>query len=317
MPRGRPLIVLNSTRKQRRGQLVYFRAIFAWVSQENRGWLKSTQCFGSCAGEFCSGFFVFCCAVVSAVDVAGPAAVSSATAGSAAGASGPEQDSPTVSERAEEPAVVRSDAPGECASPIYCAGPKIIDVGPSGPALYDAMRPVSRTGAAVLSAQARPRDLLLETLALRHQLSVLARSNPRFRPADRLFWLFLRWFWPRWREALVLIHPATVDRWRREGVLLCWRRRSRRPGRPRIDPTCRDLIRRIAAENCLWGAPRIHGELLKLGTRCCSRRRTIRTSLSTPLACRGTKFHRSMRRAPSSTGQPLFRGVRSGPRCST
>jgi hypothetical protein len=62
----------------------------------------------------------------------------------------------------------------------------------------------------------------------------------------------------------VLIQPATVDRWHREGLRRCWRR-SRRPGRPRIDSTCRDLIRRMAAENCLWGAPRIHGELLKLG----------------------------------------------------
>jgi hypothetical protein len=122
-----------------------------------------------------------------------------------------------------------------------------------------------RTSAAVRSARATRRDLLLEILALRHQLGVLARSNRRFRPADRLFWLFLRWFWPRWREALVLIQPATVDRWHREGVRGWWRRRSRRPGRPRIDSRCRDLIRRMAAENCLWGAPRIHGELLKLG----------------------------------------------------
>src|SRR5207344_2987766 len=127
------------------------------------------------------------------------------------------------------------------------------------------MRAVIRTGAAVRSARATRRDLLLETLALRHQLGVLARSNRRFRPADRLFWLFLRWFWPGWRDALLLIQPATVDRWHREGVRRSWRRRSRRPGRPCIDSTCRDLIRRMAGENCLWGAPRIHGELLKLG----------------------------------------------------
>jgi hypothetical protein len=63
----------------------------------------------------------------------------------------------------------------------------------------------------------------------------------------------------------VLVQPATVDRWHREGFRRWWRRRSRRPGRPCIDSPCRDLIRRIAAENWLWGAPRIHGELLKLG----------------------------------------------------
>ena len=94
-------------------------------------------------------------------------------------------------------------------------------------------------------------------------LSSLVRR--RFLSTDRLLWLFLRWFWPKWREALVLIQPATVDRWHRESVHRCWRQRSRRPGRPRIDSPCRDLIRRMAAENCLWGAPRIHGELLKLG----------------------------------------------------
>jgi hypothetical protein len=114
------------------------------------------------------------------------------------------------------------------------------------------------------AAQATRLDLVLETLALRHQLAVLARSNRRFRPTDRLLWLLLRWLWPRWREALVLVQPATVDRWYR-GVRRCWRCRARRPGRPRIDSSCRGLIRRMAAENCLWGAPRIHGELLKLG----------------------------------------------------
>ena len=128
-----------------------------------------------------------------------------------------------------------------------------------------AMRGGFRTGAAIRSAQATRTDLLLETLALRHQLGVLARSHRRFRPTDRLLWLWLRWLWPRWREALVLVQPATVDRWYREGVRRCWRRRARRPGRPCIDSSCRDLIRRMAAENCLWGAPRIHGELLKLG----------------------------------------------------
>jgi Homeodomain-like domain len=127
------------------------------------------------------------------------------------------------------------------------------------------MRDAFRTGDAVQSASSTRRDLLLESLALRHQLGVLARSSRRFRPSDHLLWLLLRWWWPRWREALVLVQPATVDRWHRAGLRRYWRRRSRRPGRPRIDSTCRDLIRRLAEENHLWGAPRIHGELLKLG----------------------------------------------------
>ena len=63
----------------------------------------------------------------------------------------------------------------------------------------------------------------------------------------------------------MLVQPATVDRWHRDGLHRCWRRRSRRPGRPRIDSECRALIQRVAQENRLWGAPRIHGELRKLG----------------------------------------------------
>ena len=104
-----------------------------------------------------------------------------------------------------------------------------------------------------------------EILALRHQLAVRARPNRRFRPSDRLLWLILRRMWPRWRDALVLVQPATVDRWHCARFVRRWWRPSRRPGRPRIDSTCRDLIMRLADENRLWGAPRIHGELLKLG----------------------------------------------------
>lgn len=100
---------------------------------------------------------------------------------------------------------------------------------------------------------------------MRHQLAVLARSNRRVRPFDRLLWLALRRIWPQWRDALVLVQPATVDRWHRDRFDRRWWRRSRRPGRPRIDTQCRDLIGRLAEENRLWGAPRIHGELLKLG----------------------------------------------------
>jgi len=81
----------------------------------------------------------------------------------------------------------------------------------------------------------------------------------------RLLWLVLRRIWPQWRSALVLVQPATVERWHRDPGARRWWRRSRRPGRPSIDAQSRDLIGRLAEENCLWGAPRIHGELLKLG----------------------------------------------------
>ena len=133
-------------------------------------------------------------------------------------------------------------------------------------AILQAMHDAFRTVGALRSALSTRRDLLLEHLALRHQLGVLARSHRRFRPSDRLLWLCLRRVWPRWRDALVLVQPATVARWRRQGFRGCWSRHSRRqPGRPRIDSQLRALIRRMATENRLWGAPRIHGELLKLG----------------------------------------------------
>src|SRR3989442_855332 len=128
------------------------------------------------------------------------------------------------------------------------------------------MRDGIRTVDALRSALSARRDPFLEHLALRHQVGILARSNRRSRAPDRLLWLCLRSLWPKWRPALVLVQPATVVRWRREGLRRCWSRRSDRPpGRPRIDSDVRALIRRMAAENRLWGAPRIHGELLKLG----------------------------------------------------
>ena len=128
------------------------------------------------------------------------------------------------------------------------------------------MRSAFRTIAALRSALSSRRDLLFEYFALRHQLGVLGRSDRRFRSADRLLWVCLRRWWPRWRAALVRVQPATVDRWHREGFRGWWRRHSqRRPGRPRIDAQLRSLIERMATENGLWGAPRIHGELLKRG----------------------------------------------------
>src|SRR5262249_7764551 len=66
----------------------------------------------------------------------------------------------------------------------------------------------------------------------------------------RLFWLCVRRWWPQWKDALMLVRPATVGRWHREGFGGCWRRRARRqPGRPRIDSERRAIIRRLSAEN--------------------------------------------------------------------
>jgi transposase InsO family protein len=110
--------------------------------------------------------------------------------------------------------------------------------------------------------------LALENLALRQQLAVLRRQTPRPKLGlgDKLFWVALSRVWPRWREALCLVQPATVVAWHRAGFRLFWRWRSR-GGRPHMGAQVEALVRRLAADNPLWGAPRIHGEVLKLGFR--------------------------------------------------
>jgi hypothetical protein len=107
----------------------------------------------------------------------------------------------------------------------------------------------------------------LENLALRHQLHVLRRQRPgrlRLFSIDRLLWVWLYRLWPRCLEAMVLVKLATVIQWHRQGFRLFWRWRSR-SGRPSVESEIRKLIRQMSSANPLWGAPRIHGELLKLG----------------------------------------------------
>ena len=112
------------------------------------------------------------------------------------------------------------------------------------------------------------RELALENLALRQQLAVLKRKTkrPKLTKADRAFWVALCGLWPDWQNALILVKPETVIGWHRKGFRLYWSWKSRnRGGRPPIDAEIQSLIRRMARENPTWGAPRIHGELLKLG----------------------------------------------------
>jgi putative transposase len=112
--------------------------------------------------------------------------------------------------------------------------------------------------------------LELKLVALQHQLAVLRRQRPgrpQLSSLDRLLWMLLYRIWPQVIDAIVLVKPATVVAWHRKGFRFYWRWRSRRPGRPRINPEIRDLIRRMSNANPLWGAPRIHGELLKLGIK--------------------------------------------------
>ena len=108
-----------------------------------------------------------------------------------------------------------------------------------------------------------------EVIVLRHQLNILRRQLPRrVRPNafDRALFVCLYRYFPDIANAVAIIRPETVIRWHRIGFRAWWRWKSRNPGgRPKIDRELRDLVRRMCAENPLWGAPRIHGELLKLG----------------------------------------------------
>src|SRR5713226_2887192 len=130
------------------------------------------------------------------------------------------------------------------------------------------------TSRAVPVARNEPRTrttLVLEAIALHHQIAVLERSRTRrpcFRRIDRLFWILLSRWWPQGRESLLIVQPETVLRWRCSGWLALWRYRSSgrwRGGRQRVSSEVRNLIRQTARENFLWGAPRIHGELRMLG----------------------------------------------------
>src|SRR6201982_1483150 len=124
---------------------------------------------------------------------------------------------------------------------------------------------------ATLSSVFRSRSAFqLENLALRHQIGVLqrvGRKRPKLMPRDRLLWVWLSRIWSGWRSALAIVKPETVIAWHRVGFRLfwTWKVRRGRPGRPVVSREVRNLIRRMCRENPSWGAPRVHGELLKLG----------------------------------------------------
>jgi hypothetical protein len=116
----------------------------------------------------------------------------------------------------------------------------------------------------LLSFRFRSRaSLELELVALRHQVIVLRRQRPhrlRLLSAHRLLWVWLYRVRPQVLETLVLVKPATVVKWHRQGFRIYWRWRSRCPGRPKTSDEIRDLIRQMSVDNPLWGAPRVHGE---------------------------------------------------------
>ena len=120
--------------------------------------------------------------------------------------------------------------------------------------------------ASPFKSQAR---LEAEIVFLRHQLNLLRRrrpAKPRLTKADRLLFVWLYRLVPSLLSAAVIVQPDTIVRWHRSGFRSYWRWKSRRlGGRPKVPIEVRGLIRRTSVENPLWGAPRIHGELLKLG----------------------------------------------------
>ena len=163
-----------------------------------------------------------------------------------------------------------------------------------------ALHVLAATAPAVFKTSA---TLHLENLALRHQIGILHRSvkKPKLTTSDRLLWAWLSEVWSDWRSALVMVKPETVLAWHRKGFRLfwTWKVRHGQPGRPSVSKETRELIRKMSRENPLWGAPRIHGELLKLGID------IGETSVS--------KYRVSRRKPPSQTsGLPLTR-QRSGP----
>jgi transposase InsO family protein len=122
---------------------------------------------------------------------------------------------------------------------------------------------------ATLCSAVRTRaELAMENLALRQQLATLRPKSgrPNLGKADRAFWVVLSKLWSRWTDVLLIVKPDTVVRWHRAGFRLFWRwkSRNRTPAEGKFSQEVKALIRKMANTNG-WGAPRIHGELLKLG----------------------------------------------------
>jgi len=148
-----------------------------------------------------------------------------------------------------------------------------------------------------LSTLKTKKELAFENLALRQQINILRRSakRPKLKNSERAFWVFLSKIFKDWKEVLVIVKPETVIRWHRKGFKAYWRWKSRtnKRGRPKVSKEIRELIHRMSIANPTWGAPRIHGELLKLG---------IEISPSTV-----AKYMVKNRKPPSSTWMTFLR----------
>ena len=146
-----------------------------------------------------------------------------------------------------------------------------------GQAIRSAVKPTAGLVAGLVSDLTRSRtELLTENALLRQQLIVMRRcaKRPKIRWHERGVMVVLAALTRTWRDAILLVKPETILRWHRAGFRLFWRRKSRRYRKsrgPRISADIIELIQRMAAENRLWGAERIRGELLKLGIRVAKR----------------------------------------------
>lgn len=122
-----------------------------------------------------------------------------------------------------------------------------------------------------LSLSGEDDQLRMELLVLRQQLALLLQKQPRSKVDrwHRLLWVWLSQGWPHWKSACVLVKPATVIGWHRQGWRIFWRWKSRKkkPGHPPVNTKVIALIRRMAEENPSWGGARIHGEMARLGIR--------------------------------------------------
>src|SRR3981189_1452444 len=141
-----------------------------------------------------------------------------------------------------------------------------------------------------------------EIVLLRHQLNVLRRrapSKPKLTVADRMIFVWLYRLFPSVKSAITIVQSDTVIRWHRAGFRLYWRWKSRsQGGRPKVPMEIRRLIREISLANRVWGAPRIHGELLKLGIE------VAQSTVAKYMARRG--------RGPSQTWKTFLRNHRAG-----
>jgi hypothetical protein len=126
----------------------------------------------------------------------------------------------------------------------------------------------SDSGAGLLSHAGRSADGGVRSSPSTQGFAALGEvKRPKLTAADRFLWARLSRYWTGWRSALVIVKPETVIAWHRKGLRLFWTWKVRRgqPGRPPVCQETRKLIRQMSLDNPLWGAPRIHGELLKLG----------------------------------------------------